>query len=75
MLNMKWLWVDITEPKRQEEPDWSKVPSERRAAVRAKWLQRHTNIVATERFKIPADQLDYFTKTMKYNVTVIREDL
>lgn len=60
-----WYWCDITEP-RGDEPDWSRVPEERREVVRQRWLA--TN-VETRRWKLWGPQIGFFAA--QYAVSVI----
>ena len=62
-----WYWCEITEDER-EEPDWSKVPEERRAMVKERWDAVEPT---TKRWKLWGPQIPLYQRTEGMQVSVV----
>lgn len=68
-LEPRWYWCDMVDSNDiPEPPDFSKVPEERRAGVRERWL--NTNAPEPERWKLWGPQVDHYRR-MGFEVAVL----
>lgn len=64
----RWYWCRITEADPEhEEPDWDRVPEEKRALVRQRWQERG---LVTKRWKLWGPQIPYYQRTPGMTVVV-----
>lgn len=71
----RWYLCDITEDAddgSSAEPDWSRVPEEKRETVRARWVASRCTRV-TSRVNLWGPQIAFFQRQPGYRVEVIDE--
>jgi hypothetical protein len=67
---MRWVWCEVTDDaERPEEPDWSKVPEERRETVRARWLA--SSAPAPRQWLMWEPQVAWYNRQPGYRVVII----
>jgi len=60
MMPEAWFWCDIVDTEDRVEPDWSKVPEDRRALIRQRWEANTTP--APKRWKLWGPQIHMYLK-------------
>jgi hypothetical protein len=66
----RWYWCDVVDDaERPEEPDWSRVPEDRRETVRARWVESAKP--APKRWKMWGPQVAWYSRQPGYHVNVI----
>jgi hypothetical protein len=69
-LQERWYWCEVVDDAdRPEEPDWSRVPEERREIVRERWGQQTTP--EPVRWKMWGPQIAGYRRQPGYHVTVV----
>lgn len=70
MTDMRWYLCGVVDAEeRPEEPDWSKVPEDRRAMVRGNWLSVQKSVAKV--WKMWGPQIEWYNRQPGYQVTVI----
>lgn len=64
----RWYWCDLAEVP-DEQPDFSKVPEDRREIVRERWL--NSTLAAAQRCQLWGPQIETISRHPAYEVTVI----
>jgi hypothetical protein len=69
----RWYWCEITErvlSGKQAEPDWERVPAEKREWVRARWVAANSHEV-TRDWKLWGPQIPFYQRQGDMRVHVV----
>lgn len=70
----RWYWCDLTDGYELDElvePDWSRVPEDRRERVRENWRRGQEKMLQPQRVQLWGPQIPFYLRLPKYRVSVI----